>query len=304
MNKKFLSAVITVFLLLSGCSGNATQSNVRKSSEQSSSNVEDNNTSKSLDTNKSNDSIDYSQYVSKTWVDKNGTNNASFCISKIADGKITGRFASNSITIPGSFEIGQFNGTINKDTAECQFSDNVGNKGNIKLVFKSNKAIEVSINLTDKLQDTDERPKEGSFQYKPYTINDVKGFSIINSQSFKVSLNSWGNVKFVSGKLIGGSHIPIEFYLVDNEENILYYFDNTLPYGMDIKAVSFEDVNNDSLKDVIVIVESSDGGEIATVFLQKFGGTFAIDTNLDNEINNSGNNKDINSVKKYLSKKF
>lgn len=58
-----------------------------------------------------------------------------------------------------------------------------------------------------------------------------------------VDLNSWGKVKFVSGKLIGGNHIPAVFYLTDENGDILYNFQVTLPYRVDVKAVSFEDVN-------------------------------------------------------------
>lgn len=307
MNKKLLLAVMMASLLLAGCGNKPAQNKAPKQSTQSQSSVADSSSSKSSETSqnsKTSSTIDYNKYVKKTWIDKSGTNSASFCIYKIDDGKITGKFVSNSVAVPDSYDIGQLTGTVNNDTADCQFSDKAGNKGNMKLTFKSNGDIETSISLTEKSKYADEVPKEGTFEYKSYTTKDVKGLSIIKDQSFKVSLNSWGNVKFVSGKLTSGSHVPVVFYLTDNDGNILYNFDNALPYGMDVKAVSFDDVNKDSLKDVIVITASNEGANVAAVFLQKSSGTFAIDTNLDNDINSSGNNKDIKTIRNYLSKKF
>ena len=46
-----------------------------------------------------------------------------------------------------------------------------------------------------------------------------------------MNLNSWGNVKFVSGKLTGGNHIPTVFYLTNKDGDILYDFAATLPYS-------------------------------------------------------------------------
>lgn len=50
-----------------------------------------------------------------------------------------------------------------------------------------------------------------------------------------VDLNSWGNVKFVSGKLTAGNHIPVVFYLTDEDGDILYDFRAVLPYSVMLK---------------------------------------------------------------------
>jgi hypothetical protein len=149
-------------------------------------------------------------------------------------------------------------------------------------------------------------PKPGS---GPGNLKDIKGFVPFENQSFMVDLNSWGNVKFVSGKLTAGTHIPTVFYLTDEAGNILYSFEDTpFPYSVDVKSVSFTDVNKDGLKDIIIIVvdayQVSDGKPIAAVWLQNADGTFTCDTKLYQELNESGNNKDIKTVTNYLSKKF
>lgn len=146
---------------------------------------------------------------------------------------------------------------------------------------------------------------------EPNNVKSIKGFTPIESQSFMVNLNSWGNVKFVSGKLTAGNHIPTVFYLTDEAGNILYSFEDTpFPYSVDVKAVSFVDVNKDGLKDIIIIVTDaykvSDniGKPIAAVWMQNTDGTFTCDLKQYQAINESGNNKDIKTVADYYSKKF
>lgn len=297
MNKKLLLATIITSLLLVGCSVNTTL----QSKEYSSTVV-----------NATIDMVDYNQYVKKRWIEKKDTNNnsereVSFSISKIENGKITGKLSAISFAPTDrnllSFESG-FEGTINKDIAECQFNDLRGNKGNLKLVFKANNEMEATITLIDKSKTTIQ-PPEGTFEFVPDNIKNIKGFVPIESQSFMVNLNSWGNVKFVSGKLTAGNHIPVVFYLTNKDGDILYDFDAALPYNVDVKAVSFVDVNKDGLKDIIIIVAGNDGsGQVATVYLQKADGSFANDPKLDQEINNSGNNKDVKTVMNYLSQKL
>uniref|UniRef100_UPI0006D29DAA hypothetical protein n=1 Tax=Clostridium sp. NkU-1 TaxID=1095009 RepID=UPI0006D29DAA len=123
-----------------------------------------------------------------------------------------------------------------------------------------------------------------------------------------VDLNSWGNVKFVSGKITGGDHIPVVFYLTNEDGDILYNFYAALPYSIDVKAVSFQDVNKDGRKDIIIIAadnyDGAAGDPIATVYLQEADGSFTNDYKLDQEINDSGNNKDVSTIANYLSSKF
>jgi hypothetical protein len=133
-------------------------------------------------------------------------------------------------------------------------------------------------------------------------IKNVKGFSPNNNQSFTINLKSWGNVKFVSGKITGGNHIPTVFYLTNQNGDILYNFDDPFPYNVVVKAVSFEDVNKDGLKDIIIIVSQNDnaGNPIAAVWLQNANKTFTLDTSM----NATGNNKNIKTVRAYLTKKY
>jgi len=74
--------------------------------------------------------------------------------------------------------------------------------------------MEATITIIDK-SNTTIQPHEGTFEFTPNNIKNIKYFRPIESQSFMLNLNSWGNVKFVSGKLEAGNHIPTVFYLTN-----------------------------------------------------------------------------------------
>lgn len=314
MNRKILLVIITASVLLAGC-GNKVQQNEQSSSNKtngsqtvsnSSNSSSATNTSATNNTVTRNNTINYNQYIGKTWIKKNGNYNTSFCISSIANGKITGYLSSlYGGAVPTTYDFKKnFTGTINKNTAQCQLSDSNGNKGTITLVFNQNDEIEATINLTAKSQNTDMQPQEGTFEFIPYNLSSIKGFSLLKNQSFMVNLNSWGNVRFVSGKLTAGNHIPVVFYLTDTQGNILFDFNPSLPYNADVNAVSFVDLNKDRLKDIIIIVDYNGVNgvsQLATVYFQKIDGSFINYPNIDEKINNSGNNKSVKDVKNYLS---
>lgn len=252
--------------------------------------------------------IDYTQYLKKTWVmQKTGSsagNALSFTIFKIEKDKLRAEFLVIGPPPAYPSNLARFEGTIINGTAECQFDDSRGNQGIIKLSFKAKDEMEASIKLTDQAEDYKAQPPAGTFQFVPYNLKDVDGFSLIEDQSFPVNLNAWGQVKFISGKLTAGNHVPVVFYLTDQDGNILYDFKATLPYRVDVKAVSFADVSNDGLTDILIIVDDAYSGQggnpLATVYFQKADGTFENDLKLDQEINASGSNKDIKAVRSYL----
>jgi len=262
------------------------------------------------------DGIDYSQYLKKVWIvkswdpNKSYDNYFSFCIYKIANGKLEGKFMINGIVEPddefySSNYIGNINGTINNNTAECQFSDKNGNNGNVKLTLIKNDEIEANINFTSKSKLNQDKSLDGTFQFRPYNLKDLVGFSPFKDQSFTVELNSWGTVKFVSGKILGGNHIPTVAFLTSKDGDI-YYDLNYIPNNVEFYAVSFQDVNKDGLKDIIIIYgveEYVPEDCYVKIFSQNANGLFSIDK-LTGEINDSVKNKDIKSITDYLSKKF
>lgn len=310
MKNKILFVIITVSLFLAGCGNSAQTSESPVLEPKESTFVAETNAESNVNT-----VIDYKQYLKKTWIRKTDTNfpnngGLSFLISKIEDGKIQGKISAVGHGPAYNMDIAEFEGTVNKDTAECQLiNDSRGNKGTIKFLFKPNGTIAATIQITEKSGDTVMSIPEGTFEFAPDNLKNIQGFAPIENQTFMVDLNSWGKVKFVSGKLTAGNHIPVEFYLTNNDGDILYNFNAVLPYNVDVKAVSFEDVNKDGLKDIIIIVEGEEGtgqgnDAVGTVYFQKADGAFANDLKLDQEINNSGNNNDVKTVRSYLIQKF
>ena len=254
--------------------------------------------------------IDYNQYLKKTWIRSTDTSfpvGLSLIITKIEDGRIQGKLSAVGKAPAYNQDTAEFYGTVDHDAAQGQLkNDSRGNKGTIKFLFKPDNALEATITLTEKSSDPVLTLPEGTFEFVPYNLKNIEGFALIENQSFMVDLDSWGNVRFVSGKLTAGDPVPVEFYLTNQDGDILYFFNATLPYSVDVQAVSFEDVNKDGLKDVIIIVadnydDAAGGTAVAAVYLQNADGSFTDDYQLDQELNDSGNNKDIDTIRNYLS---
>ncbi|MFT4007954.1 MAG: hypothetical protein QM683_20920 [Lacrimispora sp.] len=313
MNKKFLFTIVTVSLLIAGC-GKADSTNRLKQSEAPPLETAKPSEESIPSITTAESTIDYSQFIKKTWIrntDAGFPDNGglSILISRLGDGKIQGDIGVVGNPPAYNMDSAEFEGTVDGDTAQCQLvNDSRGNKGTVKLLFKQDGALEATVTITEKSEDTVMTLPEGTFEITPYNLKNINGFAPVEDQTFMVDLNSWGNVKFVSGKLTEGSHVPVVFYLTNEDGDILYNFNAVLPYSVDVKAVSFKDVDKDGLKDIIIIVEDNydgaSGGTIATVYFQKADGSFLNDTELDQEINGSGNNKDVNGVTSYLLSKF
>ncbi|GLC81665.1 hypothetical protein [Lacrimispora brassicae] len=320
MNKRFLFTIITVSFLIAGC-GKIESNNRLPQEEKPSFSTSANNGAASESSEESTSStttteyaIDYKQYIKKSWIRDTDTNfpdngGLSISISRLGDGTIQGNICAVGKGPAYNMDTAEFEGTVNNDTAQCRLvNDSRENKGTIEFLFKPDNALVATIIITERSGDTVMSLPEGTFEFTPYNLKNIEGFALIEDQTFMVDLNSWGNVKFVSGKLTAGSHIPAVFYLTNEDGDILYDFNGTLPYSIDIKAVSFKDVDKDGLKDIIIIAEDnydgSSGKPIATVFMQKADGSFTNDYELDQEINDSGNNKDIRTITDYLLSKF
>ncbi len=77
----------------------------------------------------SNNAIDYNQYIRKSWVMKSWNKGAydgycSFCIYKISNDKLEGKFYTNAISkFDDQESFMNLIGTINNDIAECMVSD-------------------------------------------------------------------------------------------------------------------------------------------------------------------------------------
>lgn len=269
MKKIGLTTILIIYIItfcvgLTGCASIKYKSDIYENTSSTNSNTNGISNQNSLSVNNDNtDSIEYNKYIKKVWIVKNWSKGvygySYFCISKIENGEIEGKFSTGGISAPNYGSIlGDLAGKISNDTAECQFSDKDGNNGNIKLVFKANDEIEATIEYTNKSQAYKDLSLDGTFLFKPFNLNDIDAYTPFKDQSFAVDLNSWGNVKFVSGKYIGKNHILTVCFLTNADGDIFYEFNSAFPYAADVKAVSFQEVNKDGLKDIIIVVGNSD----------------------------------------------
>nr|WP_314464188.1 hypothetical protein [uncultured Clostridium sp.] len=320
MNKKILLTLITVSCLAAGCGKESlsdrlqeTENTSASASQENTITIQSSQESSSQAAAETESKTDYSQYLKKNWIRSTDTNfpengGLSIVISSIKDGKIKGEISAVGSGPAYNMDSSGFEGTVDGDTAQCELvDDSRGNKGMVRLTFKSSGILEAAVAITERSEDNIMTLPEGTFEFAPDNLKNIEGFQPIEDQSFMADLDSWGKVKFVSGKLTAGSHIPAVFYLTDEEGNIFYQFNTTFPYSVDVEAVSFKDLNKDGLKDIIIIVsdqyEGSSGLPIANVCFQQEDGTFMTDYELCQEINDSGNNKDIKTVTNYVMNK-
>ncbi len=134
------------------------------------------------------------------------------------------------------------------------------------------------------------------------TLSNLKdgGLQVINDQSFDVYLENYGKVRFTSGLKREDASTNANFYLIGDNNIMVYKFPTFYGNGkgqfMDIKAVSFADVDNDGLKDIIILAEYSNRN-ICSIYFQK-GNAFANNNRLDDKINEQ-NPKSIKDIIKY-----
>lgn len=103
--------------------------------------------------------------------------------------------------------------------------------------------------------------------------NSVEG--IIENQTFEIELDEWGKVTFASIEPKNNSNKP-NFVLIKNGE-IVYEFPKTEISNSDtfeqVSGVKFTDFNMDEKKDILVLIEYSNGENtwnVPVVFLQEF----------------------------------
>ncbi|GIO44307.1 hypothetical protein [Paenibacillus apis] len=148
---------------------------------------------------------------------------------------------------------------------------------------------------------------------------------IIQDQSFNVELGDWGNVKFISYEPDHSIDFEDVSFFLAKEDMVIYsfpyYYENNSTENYagifdSVAAVGFYDVNNDNIKDVIVIINYVTGAgpqgmtprPRARIFLadnQKFNQKFNLATDLIDDITNNIEEKDLTiaAICEYLKSK-
>lgn len=322
MNKKLIAVLlISVSVLVSGCSsgnqGKKSAENKQTNTKEVSPQIESSNDSSGAEKGNVHSQNDYSKY-SGSWVQEQNLKNdfkygISVSLKVDKDGNLQGQVGSSTenathvsnVDIKGRISGNRFISNFNED--------GWGHKGTIELEFQGNTVILKSKYSNDSAEDASWGIGEGTFNLVnsnsniTRTLKDLKsgGLQVIEEQCFNVKLQSYGNVKFISGvKREDGN--TVQFYLVDKNENVLYKFPNF--YGNEkgmfknISAVSFTDVNGDGLKDVVIAAKYSNGASdsvsIGSIYFAE-GKGFASDKKFDDKLNNSSSDSSIASIISY-----
>jgi len=144
---------------------------------------------------------------------------------------------------------------------------------------------------------------------------------IIQDQSFDVELNDWGDVRFISYEPDNSIDFEDVSFFLMKDNHVLYSFpyycennstENYVGLFDSVAAVDFRDVNNDNIKDVIVIINYVTGagpqGMIprprARIFLADKK-EFYLATDLIDDITNNIEEKDltVSAICEYLKNK-
>lgn len=308
MKRRLLTIILlSVSILSSGCSS----SKIQGSNSDASSVVESSSTVTSVKQK------DYSVYTG-SWAQEENIK-SDFLYGLVMDitvdqeGNLTGKVGDSTenashianIDIKGKIENNKFSGTFDEDGWK--------HKGTVILDFS-----EESITITLKYGDGSSKENlwgigEGTFKLiKSDTkisssLDDLKngGLQVIENQVFSLDLNDFGKIKFISGLKRENSSEVAKFYLIDNKNSVLYkfpdFYGNSKGRFAKINAVSFQDVNKDGLKDIIIIGEFTVDGKnevISSIYLQK-SKAFSSNVDFDEKLNKSGNNKEVSAILKY-----
>lgn len=344
--KLILLTVILLSTALSACTNNQeitkqkTQNNLKstvstQNTAQNSSNSEANtslkasNNSSQLNTNSSNN---YSKYTG-AWMPKNNVIKDSpfgigVDIDVSTDGSVQG-FIFESSTNFGHLAQARIKGNIENNILSCNFdNDGWGHNGKIELNFQGD-TIVLSVKEVNSNGNADNTwgISKGTFTLLNMnsqiarTISDLRsgGWSDVQGQCFDVKLNSFGKVKFISEY---NPYADYHFYLADTQGNIVYKLPDSNPSGVntydpnapgaasgdifDLSSISFHDINNDGLSDVIILLICKNPSSNSTkskcnVYIQKNNKTFIIDDNLNSKLSKQ-NFTDMKSVLDYISK--
>lgn len=287
MGKIRLVAVIYIFVIICSITGCGTRS---EKSLIIDNNITINETNRILNTVLDDlEDVNYENYLKKIWVVEEWNGGAyeypSFFISEIQNSNIYGRYSTLSVAKPEFYfysndpikYLGQLTGTFIDESAYLNFSDAVGNKGNLVVSFKEDVMIEAIIEYTKKGDNYKDIELDGHFVFVPYNLVHIKNFIQNEEFTLPVKFDYWGDIIIVTGEINTGDKVHPVSYLTNKDNDILYVFEAPFKIGTSISDVKVMDINDDGLQDVIItttFIQDSEIEPIVWIFAQNEDGTF------------------------------
>lgn len=294
MHKKMILVMIIIICIFTACSTKQKDS------------------TKAVSENSTENKTDYSKYTGN-WVTEMNLKNdflygitAGLTVDK--EGNLKGQISdcTENATHISNVDV---SGTIKDNKLTYKFDeDGWEHKGTINMEFNDSSITLNIVYDSDSSKDNFWGIGEGTFVLinnkteVKRTLTNLKdgGLQVINDQSFDVNLENYGKVKFISGlKREDGTEVVL-FYLIGDNNQVLYKLPNFYGNGksrfVDVKAVSFVDVDNNGLKDIVIMAEYDDRN-VSSIYFQK-GKEFANNITLDDKIN-AETPKTIDDIIKY-----
>lgn len=200
-------------------------------------------------------SIDYGQYLRKTWVVDawHGGEDRyhacfSFVIMGIKDGIVEGLYDATGY-IGSNHMRRKFQGQMRGQAVECSLYGESGSIGTMELSFLEENQIEAVIILDEGVH------RSSRYIFRPYSLYDVTDLYINPFGNYTrqlVEIDTWGEVNIVAGIICGYKSYPAVF-LTDYSDNILFRFESGYQTSSEIYDVSVDDYDGDGLDDVRIV---------------------------------------------------
>ena len=145
-------------------------------------------------------------------------------------------------------------------------------------------------------------PPYNTFNFISYNLKDLEldVRAEFDNDIEDVTLKKWGKVKFVSVIRTSMRRKTLFIYLVDDKENILYDFSESVVFPSDFRVNDFlfKDINNDGREDFLLILGGITDLELhkAIIYEQNKIGGFEVNVNKTKKINNKMNETNKYSV--------
>lgn len=248
-------------------------------------------------------------WLKETWNSSEIYEDMSFVITRVEKSKLWGVFLKKGILRPDSDLYSEkqnhnmmLTGNFNENRAELTSVDGEKNIGKLYVLLEKENMLKIDVQYT-------EQKRKDTFNFISYNLKDLEldVRAKFDNDIEDVTLKKWGKVKFVSVIRTSMRRKTLIIYLVDDKENILYDFSESVVFPSDFRVNDFlfKDINNDGREDFLLILGGITDLELhkAIIYEQNKIGGFEVNVNKTKKINNKMNETNKYSVQdmfKYL----
>lgn len=241
-------------------------------------------------------------WLKETWNSSETYEDMSFVITRVEKSKLWGVFLKKGILRPDSDLYSEkqnhnmmLTGNFNENRAELAIVDGEKNIGKLYVLLEKENMLKIDVQYT-------EQKRKDTFNFISYNLKDLEldVRAKFDNDIEDVTLKKWGKVKFVSVIRTSMRRKTLIIYLVDDKENILYDFSESVVFPSDFRVNDFlfKDINNDGREDFLLILGGITDLELhkAIIYEQNKIGGFEVNVNKTKKINNKMNETNKYSV--------